>query len=403
MGQWSHRFKVVLIVAGVGLVGAACGSSTKTTSNTTAGSTGSTLPASVVGSNSASCPSGLKLGFFGAQTGSNAQLGLNESQAEQLAINEFNADHANCHIGFVAFDSQGDPSQAPALANQAVQESSLVALIGPAFSGESKAADPIFNQAGLPTVTVSATATALSTNGWTIFHRAVANDDAQGPADASFIANTLKPKTVDVVDDASSYGKGLADIVRMKLTADGITVHSPGSIDMSNNYPATVNAVKADNPQVVFFGGYYGQAGPLALQLQTGGVTAVFMSGDGTLDPGFLKGAGAAANGAYISAPTAYALTDPADASFVAAYTAKWSMPPGTYSGEGYDATNQILSAIVAGKTTRSAINTYLGTNSYKGLLKTYAYQANGELQGAPIIVIHKVVNNQITLFAKAS
>jgi len=175
-----------------------------------------------------------------------------------------------------------------------------------------------------------------------------------------------------------------------------VTVNSPGSIDMSNNYPSTVNTVKADNPDVVFFGGYYQQAGPLALQLKNGGVTAAFMSGDGSLDNGFVTGAGAAANGAYLSAPAQFALTDPADASFVSAYTAKWGGAPRLYSGEAFDATNQILTAIVAGNTTRSAINMYISTTPYKGLLKTYAYQSNGELQGSPQIDIHQVVNNMI-------
>ncbi|MGH9126351.1 MAG: branched-chain amino acid ABC transporter substrate-binding protein [Acidimicrobiales bacterium] len=386
-----------MLVVAVSLLGAACGSSTKT-----AGTTGTTLLPSPIGSDSVTCPAGIKIGFFGALTGANAQLGLNEAQAEQVAITAFNESHAKCQIGYQGFDSQGDPSQAPALATQASGESSVVALIGPAFSGESEAADPIFTQAGLPTITVSATNPDLATHSWSIFHRAVANDNAQGPADAMFIANTLHAKKVAVIDDASSYGKGLADIVRSTLSSSGVQVYNPGSIDMSNNYPSTVNLVKAANVDAVFFGGYYAQAGPLALQLKNGGVTAPFISGDGSLDAHFVSGAGAAADGSYLSAPAAYALTDPADAAFVAAYTKKWSMAPALYSGEGFDATNELLSAIAAGNVTRSAINTYIGSHSYVGLLKTYAYAASGELKGSPIIIVHKVVNNQITVFAKA-
>ncbi len=393
MGHRSRRFSVVMLVAGVALVGAGCSSSkkTNTTSNTTVASGGKT------------CPSGLTIGFFGALTGPNSpQLGINEAQGEQLAIDQFNTAHPSCHVSYKAFDSQGDPSQAPALATSAVGESNLVAIIGPAFSGESKAADPIFNQGSLPLITVSATNTTLSTNGWTVFHRAVANDDAQGPADANFIINTLKPTKVAVIDDASSYGKGLADIVRQQLTAAGVSVTSPGSIDMSHNYPATVNAVKAANVQVVFYGGYYTEAGPLALQLQNGGVTATFMSGDGSLDTGFVAAAGAAANGAYLSAPAVFALTATADQTFVSQYTAKWGGAPRLYSGEAYDATNQLLGAISAGKYTRAAINQYISTTPYKGLLKTYAYGPTGELLGTPIIFIHKVINNQITLFSQS-
>jgi branched-chain amino acid transport system substrate-binding protein len=377
-----------MMVAGMALVAAACSSSKKTT--TTGASGGKT------------CPSGLTIAFFGPLTGDNSpQLGINEAQGEQLAIDQFDAANPNCKITYKPFDSQGDPSQAPALATEAVGDSNIVAVVGPSYSGESKAADPIFNQAGLPTITASATATVLSQMGWTIFHRAVANDDAQGPADANFIINTLKAKSAAVIDDASAYGKGLADIVRQKLTAAGVSVTSPGSIDTSHNYPATVNAVKAANVDVVFYGGYYTEAGPLALQLKTGGVTATFMSGDGSLDPGFVTGAGSAADGSYLSAPAPYSLTAAADQTFVSQYTAKWGMAPELYSGEAYDATNQFLAAISAGNFTRSAINHYISTVPYKGLLETYAYGSTGELLGTPVIYIHKVVNNQITLSAK--
>ncbi len=384
MGHWSRKFSVVMLVAAFGMVVASCSSSKKAA--TTSG-----------------CPTGITLGFFGALTGSNSpQLGINEAQGEQLAISQFNTAHASCHVGYVPYDSQGLPGPAPGLAQQAVSDSHVVGIIGPAFSGESKQADPILNAGGLALITPSATDPTLAQAGWTVFHRAVANDNAQGPADATFILNTLHAKRVAVIDDASDYGKSLGDIVRQKLTAAGVTVFSPGSIDMSGNYPSTVNAVKADNVDAVFFGGYYQQAGPLALQLKTGGVNAVFMSGDGSLDHGFVVGAGSAADGAYLSAPAPYAPAGAADQTFIRDYTAKWGMAPALYSAEAFDATNHFLAAIAAGDYTRAAINHYISTVPYKGIQKTYAYGPTGELLGTPIIYIHKVVNNQITLFSQS-
>jgi branched-chain amino acid transport system substrate-binding protein len=388
MGHRSRQFGFVMLVGAIALVAAGCGKSSTTTNTTAAGG----------------CPSGLTVGFFGALTGNNSpQLGINEADGEQLAIDQFNTAHPTCKVTYKPFDSQGDPAQAPQLAQQAVTESSVVAIVGPAFSGESKVADPIFNAGGLPTITASATNPALATNGWTIFHRAVANDDAQGPAIARFVATKLNAKKVAVVDDASEYGKGLADIVRQQLTTAGVSVTSPGSIDKSHNYPSTVNAIKAAGVDAVVYGGYYQEAGPLALQLKTAGVNAAFISGDGSLDIGFVNGATpAAAEGAYLTAPAAYALTAPEDQAFVTAYTAKFNTPPALYSGEAFDATNHILAAIAAGKYTRAAINTYISTVPYKGLLKTYSYGTNGELNGTPVILVHKVVNGKITLVGPA-
>ena len=379
----------VMVVATAGALLASCGSSKTSTSSTTA---------------AGGCPAGITLGFFGALTGNNSpQLGINEANGEQLAIDQYNAKSPACKVGYKSFDSQGDAAQAPGLASSAINNANVVALVGPAFSGESKQADPIFNQAGLPTITASATNATLQKNGWTIFHRAVANDDAQGPGIARFVTDTLKAKKVAVIDDASDYGLGLAKTIRDKLTAANITVVSPGSIDKSHNYPSTVNAVKAAAVDVVVYGGYYQEAGPLALQLNTAGVTAKFISGDGSLDIGFVNGATpAAAEGAFLTAPAAYALTAPEDASFVAAYKAKFNTDPALYSGEAYDAANHILAAIAAGKYTRAAINTYISTTPYKGLLKTYDYDTTGELKGTPIILVHKVVGGKITLVGPA-
>ncbi|HEX3542228.1 MAG TPA: branched-chain amino acid ABC transporter substrate-binding protein [Acidimicrobiales bacterium] len=377
-----------MLVGSLALIAAACGKSTSTTNTTGAGG----------------CPSGLTIGFFGALTGNNSpQLGINEANGTQLAISQFNTAHPNCHITYKAFDSQGDPAQAPQLAQNAVGDAKVVAIVGPAFSGESKVADPIFDAGGIPIITASATNPALASNGWTIFHRAVANDDAQAPAIARFVTSKLNAKKVAVVDDASAYGKGLADIVRTQLMTASVSVTSPGSIDKSHNYPSTVNAIKAAGVDAVVYGGYYQEAGPLALQLKTAGVTAAFISGDGSLDKGFVDGATVSgAEGAYLTAPAAYALTAPEDQAFVSAYTAKFSTPPALYSGEAYDATNHFLAAILAGKYTRAAINTYVSTTSYKGLLKTYSYATNGELNGTPVILVHKVVNGMIRLVGPA-
>ena len=388
MRHRSRLFVSFALLGIAGLVAVGCGSSAKKAAS----------------SGTSACPTGITIGFFGALTGNNSpQLGINEANGVQLAIDQFNTAHPNCHVSYKAFDSQGDPAQAPALATTAINDHNVVGIVGPAFSGESKQANPIFNQAGLPIITPSATNPTLAQNGWTIFHRAVANDDAQGPAVATYILNTLHSKKVAVVDDASEYGKGLADIVRQKLQAGGVSVTSPGSIDKSHNYPATVNAVKAAGVDAVFFGGYYQEAGPLALQLKTGGVTGTFISGDGSLDAGFVQGAGSAADGALLTAPAAYALTAPKDQPFVNAYKAKFNTNPALYSGEAFDATNQFLAGIAAGKVARSDLNTYVSTTPYTGLLKTYSYGTNGELQGTPVILVHKVVSGQITLVGPAA
>ena len=273
-----------------------------------------------------------------------------------------------------------------------------MAIVGPAFSGESKAADPLFEEAKLPTITPSATNPALADNGWKYFHRALGNDASQGPAAALYIKNTLKSASVFVIDDSSEYGKGLADIVKKDL---GATVKSSDSIKQKDtDFSSTVTKIKALNltdKDAIFFGGYYAEGGLLAKQIKDGGIKAVFVAGDGVKDDGFVKAAGAAAEGAILTCPCAPISAIKNGAAFAAAFKTKFANadPEGTYSAEAYDATNFILAAIAKGNITRETINTYVSTQSWEGLTKTLKFDAKGEVANVTVYAF-KVTGGKI-------
>ena len=380
------------MLAATGLLAVGCGSSEDDVASgpSTSGGSGGTTG----GGGGGACPKDAKIGFFGALTGSDAALGINERNGVKVALDRHKK-MSGCEIKLEEYDSQGDPAQAPALASKAATDTKVLAIVGPAFSGESKTANPIFNEAGLPIITPSATNAGLSKNGWKIFHRAVANDDLQGPAASKFILGK-GAKKVAVIDDASEYGKGLADTVRAKIKEGGATTDVNEAIDpKGSDYSSTVNKVKAANVDAVFYGGYYESAGRLMKQLRDGNVAATFVAGDGSLDAKFIDSAGGKGEGAVLLAPGAYTATDQ---SFVDDYKKINNTEPGLYSVEGFDAANHLLAAIMAGKTTRADINTYVSTTPYKGLLKNYQYQADGELQGGGDIIVHEVKQGKITL-----
>lgn len=375
--------RLVAATMAVGLLAAACGDSGTKASTTTAAKSGA-----AGGTGKAKCAAGTSIGFFGALTGDAANLGLNEERGLELAVSEFNAANKDCQIKIEKFDSQGDPKVAPNLATSAIANKNVVAIIGPAFSGESKAADPLFNDAGMPLITPSATNPALSTNKWSVFHRALGNDASQGPAAATYIKNTLKSASVAVVDDGSEYGKGLADIVKSSL---GASVKVSDTVQAKQtDFSATVTKIKAANltaTDAVFYGGYYQEAGLLAKQLADAGVKAVFVAGDGVKDDGFIKAAGAAAEGAVFTCPCAPLSAIKDGAGFTARFKKLFpdGDPEGTYSAETYDASNFLLAAIGAGKVTRADINTYISTQSWEGLTKTLKFDATGEVSGVTI------------------
>jgi branched-chain amino acid transport system substrate-binding protein len=346
------------------------------------------------------------LGFMGAQTGPDAQLGINISNGVQLAIDQHNAKKGVSKVKYVAYDTQGDPTQASSQARKAVQDikgKNLVGIVGPAFSGESKTALPILEQAKIPNISASATAVALGQQGYKYWHRILANDDVQGPGDADFMANTLKAKTVAVIDDQSEYGKGLGDAIRTQLKKDNVKVNPSDKIDpAASDYSSTVNEITAAKPDVVFFAGYYSAAAKLVKQLRDGGFKGTFMGGDGDQDQKLASQGGPAANGALLSCTCSLATTgdDPAVVAFDKAYTAKYG-EPSTYSSEGFDAANLFLKAIDAGKTTPDAINDYLKTVNYQGVSKPIKFASNGELKNS-LLFISEIINGKLTYLGDA-
>ncbi|MGH3921586.1 MAG: branched-chain amino acid ABC transporter substrate-binding protein [Pseudonocardiaceae bacterium] len=336
---------------------------------------------SSAGGGDGGCPEGgVTIAFFGSLTGvTSPQLGINIRNGATLAIDEYNAAAPACGVKLVEFDSQGDPAQAPALAQKAVGDPRVVAIVGPAFSGESKAANPIFDEAGLPIVTPSATNPALAQNGWSIFHRAVGNDNAQGPAAAKYITDTLKAANVAVIDDKSEYGKGIADIVRQRL---GGAVSFNDSIDAAaQDYSSTVNGVRNAGVDVIFYGGYYQEGGRLLKQLRDSGVQAMFVSDDGAKDEQLISVAGrSAAEGAYLTCPCAPIEQVKNGTEFRDAYRKAFNAEPGTYSTEGYDSANVILEAIKSGKVDRTSINEFLDSVDYAGITKQIKFDQLGEV-----------------------
>jgi branched-chain amino acid transport system substrate-binding protein len=346
------------------------------------------------GGTAAGCGDGVKLGFFGALTGDNAALGINIRNGVDLALRQYSATNPQCKVTLAPFDSQGSESAAPGLAQQAINDQKVVAVVGPAFSGESKAANPLFNEAGLPIVTPSATNPALADNGWSIFHRAVGNDNSQGPAAAAYIKSSLKASKVAVVDDKTEYGKGIADIVRQQL---GSAVTFNDSVpQQTQDYSSTVTGVKNSGATVLFYGGYYADGGRLLKQLRDSGLNATFVSDDGAKDDNFIRTAGrAAAEGAFITCPCAPPEQVKNGQKFIADYKAAFGADPGTYSAEGYDAANVVLEAIKAGKYDRKAINDFLSSVDFQGITKEIKFDSKGEVS-EKTIYMYEVKNGVI-------
>jgi len=331
----------------------------------------------------------LKIAFMGALTGPAAGLGAAAVNGAELAVAQYNEEHPDCKVTLSKNDSQSDPNQAPGVAKSIIDDDKVVGLVGPLFSGESKAADPLFNDAGLPMITASATNPLLAENGWTYFHRILGNDATQGPQVSKVLTDIVKSKAPFVIDDGSEYGKGLADITKTDLgdALIGEDTVSTGQTD----FQSTVTAVKAAKADAVFFGGYYPEAELFIKQLRASGWKGTFVVPDGVKDPEYIKVAGAAAEGTIVTCPCVPGETI---SEFATAYEAKFNSQPGTYGPEAYDAANVFLQGIASGIDNREDMNKWVSDYDADGISKHISFDDKGESEEIPIWS-YKVENGQ--------
>jgi len=380
----TKMFRASALVIGLSLVGVACGGSDDLASDTTAPADG--------GSTEVTCDAPVaSLGLQFPETGDAGNLGAPMLKGAQLAVDEYNAANPEACVTLKKFDTQGDPAKAPAVAQSAIDDASILAIMGPGFSGETEAAMPLYQEAGLAVVTGSATRPSLTTEGWTNFHRLLANDSVQGPAIGRYIVEVLKATKVAVIDDASSYGQPLADEVA--ATAGSIVTVRDAVDPKAADFSAAVTKVKDAGVDAVFFGGYYAEAAKLSTQLRDAGVTATLVFGDGVKDQaGYADGAGPAAEGAVIACPCKDGNED-----FVAKWQAKYGETPGTYGPEYYDVANIFLNVIKAGAADRAAVLAGVEAYDSAGITKQIKFTESGEATEAGAIYFYKVTGGKIT------
>jgi branched-chain amino acid transport system substrate-binding protein len=185
----------------------------------------------------------------------------------------------------------------------------------------------------------------------------------------------LKAQKVFVVDDASAYGAGLADIVNKQLadSVAGTDTIQQGQTDFS----ATVTKIRDSGADAVFFGGYYAEAGLLVEQMRAAGVQATFVVADGVKDPGFIEAAGDAAEGTVITCPC---VPPEEQQQFFNAFQQAFGTPPATYSAEAYDAANVFLAGIDDGNTDRESLLDFVNNYSGDGITKKISFDDKGEV-----------------------
>ena len=291
----------------------------------------------------------VKIGHVGPLTGGIAHLGKDNENGARLAVEEANAagvtiDGKPVKFVFVAEDDQADPKVGTTVAQKLV-DAKVVGVVGHLNSGTSIPASPIYNQAGIPVISGSATNPKLTEQGFKNQFRVVGRDDQQGPAIASYLASERKPKLVAVIDDATAYGEGIANEVEKTLKGANIKVlpREKGT-DKTTDWKAILTKLRGRNPDAVFYGGMDATGGPLVKQGRELGIKAVFAFGDGACTDEMAKLAGQAAEGMLCS--QAGIPPQAASKKFLDAYKKKFNADPILYAPFTYDAANLLIEAM---------------------------------------------------------
>jgi branched-chain amino acid transport system substrate-binding protein len=309
---------------------------------------------------------GIKVGFFGALTGPTATFALSGKNGTLLAVDEIN--RAGGILGkpieLLAEDDRGEASEAASVVSKLITRDHVIALIGENASSRTLAAAPIAQSYGVPMISPSSTNVEVTKKGDYIF-RTCFIDPYQGKVLATFARNNRNAQTAAILVDArSDYSVGLADAFRKAFVAMGGRVvsdlkYSEGDSDFS----AQLTAMRPEHPDVLFIPGYYTDAGLIARQAKSLGLTATLLGADGWDSPKLVEIGGEAVNGAYFS--NHYSVDDPAPAvrKFVEAYRVRYGSEPDSIVATSYDAMRLLADAIMrAGSTEGRRIRDALAT-----------------------------------------
>jgi branched-chain amino acid transport system substrate-binding protein len=291
---------------------------------------------------------------------------------------------------------QYDPVQAATNARKMVGDSSVVAAIGPQMSGSGKAMSPILSEGDLAIITPSSTNPDITNpkfagqyrpKGKAIYFRTVTTDAFQGPNQANFFADTLKVKSVYVLDDSGAYGVGIADAFQHQAEKRGIKILGRDQLNPKEaDYTTILTKIKSLNPDALYYGGV-AQAGVKVVKQSYDILPKIIKSGgDGVYGAEILKGAGfPAAEGWYATTASPNILANPDAVPWIAAFAKKYGKQPENYSITAYDAALVILDAVqrvaASGKdVTRDAVRDAIQTTKLKTLQGEIAFDDNGDI-----------------------
>ena len=299
----------------------------------------------------------LKIGLQAPLTGDYAEEGKGFQNAVQLLVDQANAAGGinGQKVQLIVEDDKGDPKEAALVADRLISQK-VMAVIGGYNSGATEPASTIYNNAGILHVTPSSTATRLTTKGYQQFFRVCFLDDRQGLFAADFLTKDMGYKNIAILHDNSTFAQGLAEETKGYLEKLGVTPVFYDAINPKDtDFSPTLTKIKAVNPDVIYFTGYYAQGGLLLKQAKALGMTSAWTGGNAMNNTELIQIAGLDNAKGMITTtePLPGDLDYPEAKQFLADYKAKYgSDPSSVWTVMAADAFRVIKNAVEQTKST---------------------------------------------------
>ena len=337
----------------------------------------------------------VKIGHVGPTSGAIAHLGKDNENGARMAIEELNAKGVmlggkKVTLELMPEDDAGDPKQGTAVATKLV-DAKVAGVIGHLNSGTSIPASAIYNAAGIPQISPSATNPKFTRQGFKGVFRVVADDVHLGSTLGKYAVATLKGKSIGVIDDRTAYGQGVAEEFKKAVEAAGGKVAGHEfTTDKATDFNAILTTLKGKKVDIVFFGGMDAVAGPMIKQMAQLGIKAKFMGGDGICSSELPKLAGDAMKDDMVYCAEAGGVEGEQKVGmdkFKADFKAKYNADVQVYAPYTYDAMNLMIASMVKADSADPAkyLPVLAATSDYKGVTGTIAFDEKGDIKNGAL------------------
>jgi branched-chain amino acid transport system substrate-binding protein len=353
----------------------------------------------------------LHIAFWGVLSGADVTLGEDSRRGIEVAIEDYGFEFMGHRILLTSEDALCTPEGGAAAAQKLAADPTIVALIGSTCSDETVGGIKTITDAGLTTISSSNTRPALTFPDrgpeYAGYLRTAHSDAFQGKAVAEFAFNELQVTTAATIHDGSAYAQALQQVFVDEYTALGGTVTKQEAVaKLQTDMRSVLTSIAADQPQLLYYPVFIAEGGHLTVQAkQTPGLeNTVLMGSDGMFSPDFVRAAGAAAEGMFLSSPD-FTAFQAGYAEFLEKYRRRFATVLSIFHAHAYDAANMLFAALekvtvqgadgtlwVPKKALRDAL---FATKDFAGLTGTLTCSPSGDC-GAPIIAVYQITAREV-------